>query len=322
MLIGEIHTGLVQHSTALSLPEMVQLLQLREGAHVATSVRPTSYAASAEIPDGVDCMLPSAAHRRVRAVGTMLSRASIIGGRVIQASAAASVETSAAGRRLAWPHYIARAGRLEVIGKWDPADMVDGFLRPRPGAAAEEERLEPGGIATRLIDRVQMAEALDRSPPLRAARTHLRWAVHIDEARADDGLLTFTVDADGQRSLEMVLGSQDAAEAEGLCRDLALHDWLLTTVNAALDAAHTAPPGAVPRAARLGPVVEHLSRLWTPGARVAPAMLTAWEQLERRPGFTRQWQSSIAAARDLLAVATFELLHTARPAGAQSLTKT
>jgi hypothetical protein len=305
ILIGEIHTGLLQHSTALSRPEAVALLRLREGAPVSCSLRPLSDAVSPDIPVGVDCLLPSATRRRTRTVGAVLSRAALRGGRVIQAGATASVEPGGSGRRLPWPHYIARPGRLEVIGRWDPADAVEGLLRPQ---GTDTGVLDLGGIAARLVDTVQAAEALDRSPPLRAARTSLRWAVRVDRAHADDGRVVFTVGADGRRSLEMALGPDDAAGARELSEDLALHDWLLSTVTAAVEAALTGPLSAAQRATRLRPLAEHLLHLWAPGSRVAPSMLAVWDGIERRPGLTRQWTSSVAAVRDQIAAGTLELL--------------
>lgn len=317
MLIGEVHTGLLQHSTALDVEQAARLLSLVEGANVLSSQRPTAYALSPEIPAGVDCMLPSVSGRKVRGVGAVLSRALLSGGRIAQASTSAQVERSAAGRRLPWSHYIARAGRLESIGKLDRADLINGFLHPkRPSPGAANDSLDLAGIASRLLDRVQSSEHLDRRPPFRSRRLKLRWAVTVDERFAANGSALFTVESDSLRTVEMALGPADAAGAQGLCEDLALHDWLLTTLARIVETATSSPYPAAQKATTLRPVVEHLLHLWMPGARVDTALLPVWDVIERRPGFTRQWASSVDWIRDQIAAGTMELLQN------QSLTKT
>ncbi|WP_433214388.1 SCO2521 family protein [Dactylosporangium sp. CS-047395] len=314
MLIGEVHTGLLQHSTSLPTAEAVEFLSLVEGANVTASQRPGSYVVSPDLPVGVDCMLPSASRRKVRCVGATLSRAVLSGGRVVQTSAAARVEPSAAGRRLPWSHYIAQVGRLEAIGRTDWADVVAGFLQParRSPFGAAEDTLSLGGIAARLMDAVQGADRLDRRAPLRTQRTRLRWTVMIDEQFSTTGRARFTVGSDGLRTVELELGSQDAAAAQQLCEDLALHDWLLTTVTAYVESVASSRRSVTDKAARLRPVVEHLLHLWMPGARVSPQLSPVWDVLEQRPGFTRQWNSSVNWIRDQLTSGTMALLENAR----------
>jgi hypothetical protein len=307
MLIGEVHTGLLQHSTSLRIADAAQLLSLVEGAEVASSQRPVSYAVSPELPEGVDCLLPSESGRRVRCVGAVLSRALLSGGRVVQASAVATIKPSAARRRLSWSHYIARAGDLETIGKTDRADVVSGFLRPRRGAEPTGT-LSLAGIADRLLDRVQRHDSLDRRAPFRSRRTQLRWTATIDERFATAGSARFTVAADGLRTVEMELGPSDAPGARDLCEDLALHDFLLTTVTRFIEDITSSPRPVQDKAAQLRPVVEHLLHLWMPGVRVSPALLPVWDVFERRPGFTRQWTASVDWIRDQLASGAIALL--------------
>ena len=318
MLIGEVNTGLLQHSTSLPMAAAERLLSLVEGADVLSSQRPAPYAVSPDIPVGVDCSLPSASGRRVRGVGAVLSRALLSGGRVVQGSATATIERSTAGRRLAWSHYIARAGHLEALGRPDWADVTDGFLRPRPApGGADADALDLGGIVNRLVDRVQSLDLVDRRAPLRTKRTHLRWAVTIDERFATAGSARFTVESDGLRTMRMQLGEQDATFAQSLCEDLALHDWLLTEVTRRMEAAVSRGGPVTERVATLRPFVEHLLHLWMPGARVAPEVVGVWEVFERRPGFTRQWNASVEWIRDQLAAGTATLLaaQAALPAG-------
>jgi hypothetical protein len=201
---------------------------------------------------------------------------------------------------------------------------VAGFLAGGPAGAAGSTVLSLDAVATHLLDRVQRREDLDRRPPLRAPRTVLRWAVDVDERWSSAGRVVFTVESDTLRTVDMALGPQDAHAARLLCEDLALHDWLLTTVTAVVEDVISSPRSAPAKAARLRPVVEHLLHLWMPGARVPACLAPVWESIERRPGFTRQWTSSVEWIRDQLAAGAVALLgHDDNRAGAgQSLSKT
>jgi hypothetical protein len=94
-----------------------------------------------------------------------------------------------------------------------------------------------------------------------------------------------------------------AAGLAALCEDLALHDWLLTTVVRMLDGVRLGTgaardTGAVVRTLR--PAVDHLLHLWMPRARVSPELAPLWDPLEERPGFTRQWRNLVQRIRDQL----------------------
>jgi hypothetical protein len=100
----------------------------------------------------------------------------------------------------------------------------------------------------------------------------------------------------------------DPAAVAVLCEDLALHDWLLTTLTAVIDRSLRGDRGT-PRALELlRPAVDCLLHLWMPGAHVDDDLATVWDGLERRPGFSRQWLSSVQRIRDFLAVSTLEEL--------------
>jgi hypothetical protein len=305
LTVGEVHTGLLQHATTLPRAHTARILNLVEGETVLSSQRPTAYAVSPDIPHGVDCLLPSAAGRRVRCIGAVVSHAIVTGGRVVQASSSVQIERSAANRRLPWSHYISRPGRLEAIGKVDWADVADGFVH-----GVSPDILNLGAITTRVMDKVQDSGHLDRKPPFRASRTRLRWAVIADEGHSAAGAAVFTVESDTLRTVRMLVGPEDAPAAIGLCEDLALHDWLLTTLTALVEITISSPRSAADKGLRLRPVVEHLLHLWMPGARVADSMLPVWEVIERNPGFTRQWNASVNWIRDQLAAGTIALLQT------------
>lgn len=114
----------------------------------------------------------------------------------------------------------------------------------------------------------------------------------------------FTLAEDELRTVRLrVPEDTDGADLAALCDDLALHDWLLTTVVRMLDgirlgATPTQDAGAVVRALR--PAVDHLLHLWMPRARVTRDLAPLWDPLEERPGFTRQWQALVQRIRDQL----------------------
>src|SRR5579859_7659553 len=76
LTLGEVHTGLLQHATALPQAQVSRMLNLREGETVLRSQRPTAYAVSPDLLTGVDCELPSNSGRHVRGAGTVVSRRS------------------------------------------------------------------------------------------------------------------------------------------------------------------------------------------------------------------------------------------------------
>jgi hypothetical protein len=312
LALGEIHTGLLQHSTALPADRVSELLDLVTGEAVLSARRPLAHAVSPGLPVGVDCALPTRAGRKTRAAGAVLGRASITGGRIAQASVGARVEPAAVNRRLPWSHYIAHPGRLETIGRVDLPDVVEGFLRgPGPvrrGGQDLAQVLDLDALATQLLDRVQLSDQVDRRAPFRTPRTRLRWAVTVDEEWAEAGRAVFTVESGSVRTVEMCLGPRDAAAARELCEDLALHDWLLTTVTGLVEDMISSPWPAAAKAARLRPIAEHLLHLWMPGVRVPASMTPVWEVVERWPGFTRQWSSSVDWIRDQLVAASVALL--------------
>ncbi len=304
LTVGEVHTGLLQNATALAQADCRRILNLVEGETVLCSQRPTAYAVSPDIPTGVDCWLPSASGRQVRGVGAVVSHAIITGGRVLQASSSARIERSAVNRRLPWSHYLSRPGQLEAIGKVDWSDMARGFLH-----GSSPNSLNLSAITVRVMDTVQTSGHLDRRPPFRTQRTRLRWTVTtVEEGHPSAGTALFTVESDTLRTVDLVVGRDDVAAALGLCEDLALHDWLLTTLAALVEIIISSPSTAAEKAARLRPVVEHLLHLWMPGGRVQDSVMPVWDAIERSPGFSRQWNASVNWIRDQVAAGTMALL--------------
>ncbi|MDR7273839.1 SCO2521 family protein [Catenuloplanes atrovinosus] len=299
LILGEIHTGLLRHSAPVTTGLARELLDLVAGETVRVSERPISCVWSPDLTTGVDCGLTGASGGTGRAVGTVRHRAVITGGRVVQASAHAVVDRAADVRRLPWSHYIARPGHLEVLTKGPLDALADGFLSTERAPAA----LDLGGICARTFDRVQAAPQLDRRVALRAPRTRFRWsatpgasAVHL---AIEDGDL---------RRLRLTLPELPAARIADLCADIARHDWLLSTLIEVIGASALGVRSREEALRRLAPAIDTLLDLWMPAARLDDDMAAVWASLERRPGFTRQWDTLVGRIRDQLLAGTVQAM--------------
>ncbi|GIH69359.1 hypothetical protein Mth01_16120 [Sphaerimonospora thailandensis] len=334
LVMGEVHTGLLQNSGEVAASTCRRLLGLLAGQTVRVSRRPIVHAVSPDRLTGVDCRLPSASQSRVRGVGTVLTRCSITGGRVVQGSSYVRIVRAAVDRRLPWSHYLARPGVMEVLGKAKPRDLSDGFTDDLPGdrlsgASAGRTRPDParpdpargdrgpgwsgsapldlGAISGRFVDLVQSSPLLDRRAPFKIPRTRLRW---VAESASESGApaIRFTLHNDQLRTLRLVHDGEFTPAVAELCEDLALHDWLLTTLLVIVERALTGGAPGPEAVAKLTPAVDHLLHLWMPAARVDETLTPLWESLERYPGFTRQWQSLVDRIRDQISVNMLTLL--------------
>lgn len=305
LVIGEVRTCLLQNRAAASLADVAELLRLEAGERVRTSERPVAYAVSPARLTGMDCRLPTASGVWVRGVGTATARTTVTGGRILQGSVVTHVERGATDRRLPWSHYLALPGVIQSTGRFKPADVVKGFLAdPLPDTV-----IDLGSVSEQVIRQVQVSARLDHVTPFKARRTRLKWVACADGpahgvfAIADDNLRTFTISAD-TAPVESIVE---------LCEDLALHDWLLTTVLRIVERSQIGAATSESVLTRLRPAIDHLLHLWMPGARVADALRRIWDDLDRRPGFSLQWRSLVARIRDQLSVATFDQLHQLSP---------
>jgi hypothetical protein len=299
---GEVRTCLLPTRDALDERRAGALLRLRPDERVGISRHPNRSVASPDILTGVDCVLPTDTGTRVRAVGTVRTHALLVEGRVLQSTAFFSLPAAGAERRHAWGYYLARPGCLVPIGRLPRKPVGRGFLLGhRPG------QLDIGSIAEGMLARVcRRSRILDHDPPLTTADTHLRWTAVTATAGEQPSSL-FTKGPDGLRTVELRLPSGvPPTAAVKLCEDLALHDWLLTTVADRLDGLRTdADTRAVLTVVR--PLVDHLLHLWMPGARVDRTLRTAWRQLEETPGYSRQWKALTQRIRDQLALRAIHL---------------
>jgi hypothetical protein len=299
LLMGEVHTQLLQNRTEVDPTTSASLLALRADERPRVWLRPMAYTLSPELLSGVDCGLRTGTGARTHGVGTARVRAAIRGGRVLQTSTYAEVPEGTGDHRRPWSYYLARPGVIETVGRRAaPAVLADGFLGGEGG-----DELDLGSVSGRLMDRVQVSRSLDRRAPFRGARTRLRWVAEPAGAGAE---VHFTLVSDTVRTLRL-RGPQETGPAmAAVCEDLAFHDWLLTsllTLSARIGAA-----SAAQLAERLTPPVEHLLHLWMPTAHVDRDLRWPWEALEDNPGFTRQWRSAVDRIRDRIAVNTLDLL--------------
>ena len=302
LLLGEIKTCLLHHSTSLDSASVAALLALVPGERVRSSQRPIAHAISPTRLTAVDCPLPTGSRSRCAGVGTVSTHAVVTGGRTLQGSATVRIERGSADHRQPWSHYLARPGVVETVGKLADDDVAAGFLTEH----APSTSIDLGAIAEQQISDVQLTSRLDHRTPLRAQRTRLRWAASTATGRAPRGA-EFTIVDDTVRTLRVEVREQDLADVLGFCENLALHDWVLTTLLTIVDRSRL---GAADLTAfdRLQPAVDHLLHLWMPGAHVAPTMTPLWESLEQRPGFTRQWAATVNRIRDQLALHTLSTL--------------
>ena len=307
LVFGEVHTALLQNSTALARHQVTALLDRVDGERARRFDRPIPHVVSPDDLTGVDCVLPSAVRRDTRCVGTVVGHTAVTGGHIVQGSARTCLSVvRRSSHRLPWSHYLTRPGTVESIGKTDVRDVALGFLAgPR-----RDTTLDVGAVSRRLVDGTQASPLLDRRPPFRSSRTTLRWVLL---PATGEPTATFTIEDGAARTLTIRLDDPDREAVAGLCADLALHDWLLTTLVSLLDK-HLPRPGPLPQRVRnLGPAVESLLHLWMPAARTPASLLPLWEELDQRSKLSRQWHTSVDRLRDHLALSTISLLAEAGP---------
>ncbi|MFD5630461.1 SCO2521 family protein [Streptomyces sp. NPDC127072] len=298
LVCGEVRTGLLPTFEPLDVRAAEQLLRLRADELVVVSKRPNLYVLSPETLTGVDCLLPTSNGAKVRAVGTVTARAALTEGRLLQANAYFRAPASGPDERRPWGHYLVRPGVVEPLGKLPQEAVARGAL-----AGSGRGDLDLGLIAEGLLAKLLRHRLLNQRTPMKSQRTRLRW-VALPAADGEGASIDrFTLAEDELRTVRLrVPESVEPAAVAGLCEDLALHDWLLTTVVRLLDGGRLGSSDETGTALVLRPAVDHLLHLWMPGARVDRALGLLWEVLEQEPGFSRQWQTLAQRIRDQLAL--------------------
>jgi hypothetical protein len=303
LALGEVRTALLQNSVSVPPDVARQVLQLRPGEQVRCSERPINYAVSPDVPTGVKCRLATRTGRRTWGIGTAVTHASVTGCRVLQGSTYTELAFGRADRPAPWSHYLSRSGSFDVTGRANWDDIRDGFLGQEP-----QDALDLGAISERMMDGVQSRPELDREPPFRARRTALRWT--LEDVADDLPWAHFTIASPTLRTLRLAVKA-DTEKVLQLCEDLALHDWLLTTLLDLIERGQRKAGQPAEMVESLRPAVEHLLHLWLPGARVDESLLSFWDGFQKRPGFSRQWEVSVNQIRDQIAVTTAGLLSAA-----------
>jgi hypothetical protein len=300
LIIGEVHTGLLLTSTAVPSDTALELLAIVPGGSVRTRQRPIRYAWSPEVLTGVDCAARLAEGREVRVVGTPATRLSLTDGRIIQAGTHATLCENSAGRRRPWSHYLAQPGVLELLGKASDENLAAGFLRG-PSTATT---LDLGAVNARTLSAIQRSERLDRNPPFRGRLTRLRWSAETSDREE----IVFTLGADGLRTVRLRAPEPNPRAFADFCADLALHDWLLSTLLDVVDRAVARRRPAAELISMLRPGVDNLVHAWMPAAHVSRTLGRIWQELDLRSGFTLQWQKTVERIRDQLSVGLIEAL--------------
>ncbi|MBR7835928.1 hypothetical protein KDL01_21820 [Actinospica durhamensis] len=318
VVLGEVHTGLITHHSALRRAETERLLAwLVPAGQVLSWERPIPHAVSAPVLTGLDCSLALGigGGKSVRAVGTASSRVALTGGTILQCSTVATVRAAQFGRREGWAHYTSRPGELETLSPQQADHLAEGFL----GEGGQRDGVADfGAVCERLARRVQNAPMLEGRSPLLFQWTRTRWAATsagtVPEGAADganaaaetaEAFMRVGEGTDRTLRIQAVRAAvEDLAE---FCGDVALHDWILTTVLGYLDEISGAEPER--QLAEIDLILTRLRHLWMPSARVSTELSVLWSEFERKPGFSRQWQSLVARMSDQIA------LHTAHQLG-------
>jgi hypothetical protein len=301
LTIGEVHTGLLLTSTAVSADAAEELLAIVPGRSVRTRQRPIRFAWSPEVLAGVDCSLPLAERREVRIVGTAATQLSLTDGRILQAGSHTTLRHDYGGRRRPWAHYLAQPGVLEVLGKASEESLATGFLHGPSTVTA----LDLGAVNVRALAAIQRSEWLDRDPPFRSRRTRLRWSAESSDSEQE---IVFTLGTDGLRTVRLRAMESNPRALADFCADLALHDWLLSTLLDIVERAVAQRRPAAELISMLRPGIDHLVHAWMPAVHASSALDAMWQELDLRSGFSLQWQKTVERIRDQLSVGLIEAL--------------
>ncbi|MFC9661736.1 SCO2521 family protein [Nocardia sp. NPDC127606] len=304
VVLGEIRTRLLPHSLTLDSLATEEVLATVAGTTVVRRERPCPLAFSPRRATGIDCHLGwgETASATARVVGTVASTAILVGGRIAQLSSHTTVVRAQQKKRMPWSHYIGRLGVTEIIGELPDHSIADtelaaGFYAPR-GATT----LDLGSICTGHLEDLRSSPLLDQRPPLRAPTTRLRWCAVIGGSTGP--AVSMRVEDGESRTLRVtVKEAADLPDALRFCEDVAIHDWLLTVIDARVRSAEAFDDGR--QVAILAPVLEHLTHLWMPGAQVAASMRAPWRDLQTAAGLSKQWTARVEQIQRRIEVATY-----------------
>jgi hypothetical protein len=301
LTIGEVHTGLLLTSAAVSAETAATLLAILPGGSVRSRQRPVRCAWSPEVLTGVDCLAPNASQREVRVVGTPTTRVWLTDGRIVQAATHATLTHDPAGRRHPWAHYLARPGVLEVLGTESDDNLATGFLSGHPNGKS----LDLGAVNVRVLAAIQRSELLDQDPPFHTRRTRLRWSAQSSESARE---IVFTLSGEDLRSVRLRTTEVSSDALAEFCTDLALHDWLLSVLLELVERAVARKRPAAELIRLLRPGIDHLVHAWMPAAHASRALIEIWQEFDRDSAFSLQWQKTVERIRDQLSIGLIEAL--------------
>ncbi|MGV9677583.1 SCO2521 family protein [Nocardia sp. NPDC003482] len=307
VVLGHIRTCLLPSPNVVDTDAAVELLSaVRQGSPVFSRERPVPLVISADCAEGVDCELPVRSGRTVRGIGTVLTRALVVGGRILQSSSRTRVVAAENSNPRPWPYYLAKVGTVEALSGVDAdlgARLAVGYLKGGPS-----DRLDLASISGRMATDLRMDTQLEHAVPFRAAETQLRWAAEVVTGDERPFAFAFSMDSDTLRSVRIRIGEDGFEAAQRFCEDLAVHDWLLTTLTNLLATADCYGYVKHDPVTILAPVLEQIVPLWMPGAHTPGRLESLWQEVEDDPGFSRQWSSRVNQLRDRMATATYDLL--------------
>ncbi|WNV88368.1 SCO2521 family protein [Umezawaea sp. Da 62-37] len=307
MILGEVRTGLLRNSLPLPRQAVVDLLSLRPGRQVVATDRPVNRTVSPDSIVGVDCTLATEPQTKARGIGTVVTHAVVVGGAVLQSSSCTRLEWADYRERKAWTHYTHRRGVVDVLGNPASAQIVDGSKKP----VRQRDTLDLGAVCQRMMMLVQGRPQLDYKPGLLTQPTRLRWnAIGREGARPTVHL---HIDDEVRRTVDVVAPPELLEEVSRFCEDLALHDWLYTTLGNVVEQAERDMASEADPMKLLGAALTLLARLWMPSAHVHPALRPLWADLEEVPGFSRSWRRNVSWIRDQISMSTLTTWQDARP---------
>jgi hypothetical protein len=305
LVVGEVQTTLLPYRGALPLAAVVAALDLVTGQEVTSWERPIRLSRSAARLTGVDCGLATHSGKSVRGVGTVIGRAAVTGGRILQGSTAAVLADTGASHRRTWAEYLTSPGTIEVIGAASTDDLAKGFLRSKKNPenvaelrplAAPAGTLDLSAITERIVNDVVRRDRTHHDPPLRS-RTVLHWAAHTV---APGTAPSIDLELDRRKRYARIGVTEDVLPGlAGLCEELARFDWLLTTVGWLVDRSGLAS-GREVDVVHLRLAVDHLLHLWVPGAGLGAELRPVRDRFEGILQFDQQWAMLTDRIRDAL----------------------
>lgn len=301
VVVGEVMTLLLRSPAALDQDRAHDLLaRLVPGSTPDRFGHPVDRLMSADLTFGVDCHLATPkGGARARTIGVAAAHAVLTGGHVLQAAAHARIVVGETQHRRRWSHYTARPGYIEVQRKAAPERLAVGFLT----AESDGALLNLAGVAKQVADRVNGEVGQDQKVRLRSSPRTFRWVARV-AGTAGMPQVEFVRCPDGTFQINAVTNPTYLISLARFCEDVALHNWLLSTMAAAFAGSTAAPD----RIGEMGPALELLGHLWSPGEALDERLNSLWPDLEARLHLSRGWRNQVTRVRDKILLLTLEAL--------------